>query len=114
MIGLTTEVTVMIHGTEMDLIADGDRISPAEPDVGIMRSYIDGWDLHFADGTPIPSILYAFITMREQSKISDALNDALARGDFDPEPDRLREDRDECRRVGWEIDENPFKPEESI
>ena len=36
MTDLTTEVTVTIHGTEMDLIAVGERICPAEPDVGIM------------------------------------------------------------------------------
>ena len=36
MTDFTTEVTVTIHGTEMDLIAEGDAICPAEPDVGIM------------------------------------------------------------------------------
>ena len=98
MTGLTTDVIVMIHGTEMELIAEADAICPAEPDVGIMYPSIEGWDLLFADGTPIPSILYAFITMREQIKISDALNDALSRGDFDPDHNILREERDERRR----------------
>ena len=42
MTDLTTDVTVTIHGTEMDLVAVGEAICPAEPDVGIMRRYIDG------------------------------------------------------------------------
>ena len=32
----TTDVTVTIHGTEIELIAVGGEICPAEPDVGIM------------------------------------------------------------------------------
>ena len=110
---LTTEVTVTIHGTEIDLIAEGDRICPAEPDVGIMRNYIDGCVLYFADGTLVPWGLLEFLSQGESDKVLDALNEALARGDFEPDPDRLREERDEIRRLGWTIDENPFKAKQS-
>ena len=33
-----------------------------------------------------------------------ALDDALARGDFEPDPDRLREDREERRRLAAQED----------
>ena len=42
-----------------------------------------------------------------------ALDDALARGDFEPDPDILREERDERRRTGLMLDANPFKPQEA-
>ena len=93
MTDLTTDVTVAIHGTEMDLVAVGDAICPAEPDVGMMRRYIGGWGLHFADGTPIPGELHGLLTAEEHVKVYGALDDALERGDFEPDPDRLREDR---------------------
>ena len=53
MTDLTTEVTVTIHGTEIDLIAKGERICPAEPDVGIMRRYVEGLTFLWADGTEV-------------------------------------------------------------
>ena len=87
MTDLTTEVTVTIHGTEMELIAAGDTICPAEPDVGIMRPYIDGCTLCFADGTPIPVEFHNFIAQEEFDKVLGALNEALARGEFEPGPD---------------------------
>ena len=115
MTDLTTDVTVTIHGTEMDLVAVGERICPAEPDVGIMRAYIDGLDLRFADGTPIPVGLYGVIPQGEYDKVQEALNDALAYGDFEPDPDCLREDRDERDpdNFGLIFDANPFTPEQS-
>ena len=97
MTGLTTDVTVTIHGTEMDLVAVGERICSAEPDVGIMSPYIEGGDLQFADGTPIPVALYGIMASGEWDKVHAALVDALARGDFEPDPDRLREDRDDAK-----------------
>ena len=87
MTDLTTDVTVTIHGTEMDLIAVGGEICPAEPDVGIMRAFIEGWDLQFQDGTEIPLELYDLLSRREVEQIKEALTEALARGDFDPDPD---------------------------
>ena len=112
MTDFATDVTVTIHGTEMDLIAVGDDICPAEPDVGIMYRYISNWDLDFADGTPIPRELFDLMPKGEQDKVQCALDEALARGDFEPDPDILREDRDERRRLG--LDENPFNiPEEA-
>ena len=58
MTDFTTDVTVTIHGTEIDLVAVGHAICPAEPDVGIMRRWIEGWELHFADGAQIPDDLF--------------------------------------------------------
>ena len=113
MTDIATDVIVTIHGTEMDLIAVGERICAAEPDVGIMRSYVEGWNLRFQDGTEIPRALCDLVWAEEDNRIQEALNEALDRGDFEPDPDRLREDRDECRRLGWVIDENPFKPAEA-
>ena len=110
---LTIEVTVTIHDTEMDLIAEGERICLAEPDVGIMRAYIEGWSLLWADGTDFPRELHDLLPGAAIAKIVDALNEALDNGDFDREPDHLREDRDERRRVGAMLDANPFKPEEA-
>ena len=110
MTDLTTDVTVTIHGTEMDLIAVGDGICPAEPDVGIMSRFIEGYELCFADGMPIPGELQRLMTRKEREKVQAALDDALARGDFEPDPDILREDRDERRRTGLMLDANPFKP----
>ena len=111
MTDLTTDVTVTIHGTEMDLIAVGDGVQPAQPDVGIMRRQIEGWELQFADGTPIPGELGALVSLGEHFKVQGALDDALERGDFEPDPDYLREERDERRRTGLMLDANPFKPE---
>ena len=104
MTDFTTEVTVTIHGTEMDLVAAGERICPAEPDVGMMCAYIDEWDLFFADGTQIPAELHKLIALEEDIKVQDALDEALARGDFEPDPDILREDRDERRRLAAQED----------
>ena len=84
----TTDVTVTIHGTEIELTVMGGEIFPAEPDIGIMSRYIDGHDLHFADGTRIPSDLAGRISREEWDKIGETLDEALARGDFDPDPDR--------------------------
>ena len=43
MTDLTTEVTVTIHGTEIELIAVGDEICPSRSRMlGIMRPYIEG------------------------------------------------------------------------
>ena len=86
MSNFTTDVTVTIHGTEIDLIADGDAICPAEPDVGIMSPYIEGWELLFADGTPIPVGLQNLLAGKEYDKVQDALDEALARGDFRSQP----------------------------
>ena len=115
MTDLTTDVTVTIHGTEMDLIASGARIASADPDVGIMRAYIEGCDLLFADGTLFPVELYNLVAQGEWDRVRGALDDALARGDFDPDPDRLREDRDERDpdNFGLIFDANPFTPEEA-
>ena len=110
MTDLTTEVTVTIHGTEMDLIAVGTAICPAEPDVGIMRPYIEDWFLQFQDGTEIPEALCDLVSQEECEKVELALDEALARGDFEPDPDILREERDERRRTGLMLDANPFKP----
>ena len=96
MTDLTTDVTVTIHGTEMELIAVGDEICPAEPDVGVFCRYIEGWGLRFADGTPIPADLCRLVSEEEWEKVRIALDDALERGDFEPDPDRLREDREEA------------------
>ena len=104
MTDLTTDVTVTIHGTEMGLIAAGDAICPAEPDVGIMRAYIESWNLWFADGTPIPAELHNLLAHGECDKVQAALDDALASGDFEPDPDLLREDRDERRRLAAQED----------
>ena len=90
MTDLTTDVTVTIHGTDMDLIAEGKMICPAEPDVGIMRAYIEDWDLHFADGTPIPLGMYGILPQGEFDKVEEALNDALDRGDFWPDPEEAK------------------------
>ena len=49
----------------------------------------------------------------EFDKVRAALDDALERGDFEPDPDILREERDERRRTGLMLDANPFKPEEA-
>ena len=87
MTDLTTDVTVTIHGTEMDLIAEGDAICRAQPDVGIPSRHILDWELHFADGTLIPVELHNLLTWEEHQKVDDALDDALARGDFEPEQD---------------------------
>ena len=87
MTDLTTDVTVTIHGTEMDLIAVGDAICPAEPDVGIMRRYIYGWTLLFADGTQLPADWHELVAREEKNKVFAALDDALERGDFEPDPD---------------------------
>ena len=85
MTDLTTDVTVTIHGTEMELTAVGDAICPADPDVGIMLRYIEEWELLFADGTPIPEELRSFMALEENMiKVQSALDDALARGDFEP------------------------------
>ena len=97
MTDFTTDVTVTIHGTEMELVAVGERICPAEPDVGIMRPYVNGCYFTFADGTPIPGELFNLILAQgEWEKLSGVLDDALARGDFEPDPDRRREDREEA------------------
>ena len=87
MTDLTIDVTVTIHGTEIDLIAMGERICPAEPDVGIMRRHIEGWSLLWTDGTEAPGELHDLLPVEEIGKIDDALNEALDRGDFDPDPD---------------------------
>ena len=119
MTDFTTDVTVTIHGTEMDLVAVGDAICPAEPDVGIMRPYIHGCDLTFADGTPAPREWYDLILAHgDWEKVCGALDDALARGDFEPDPDHRREDREdwaagERRRLGLMLGSNPFKPKQS-
>ena len=68
----------------------------------------------FADGTPIPlGFASRSLTEGELEKVQGALNDALARGDFEPDPDILREDRDERRLLSAMVDANPFKPEEA-
>ena len=95
MTDFATDVTVTIHGTEMALIVVGERICRAEPDVGIMRAYIEGWFLQFQDGTGIPRALWDCVSPQENTRIEETLNEALARGDFEPDPDRLREDRAE-------------------
>ena len=46
-----------------------------------------------------------------------ALDDALSRGDFEPDPDHRREDREdweagERRRLGLMLGSNPFKPKQ--
>ena len=44
MTDLTTDVTVTIHGTEMDLIAEGDEIQPGRTGMsGLCAAYIEGW-----------------------------------------------------------------------
>ena len=83
MTDLTTDVTVTIHGTEIELVAKGGEICPAEPDVGIMYRSIEEWELHFADGTPIPEALENRISYAERLKVMGALDEALARGDFE-------------------------------
>ena len=90
MTDLSTDVTVIIHGTEMDLTAVGERICPAEPDVGIMFSSIEEWSLLFADGTPIPGELYGVMARGEMVRVQYALEDALERGDFEPEPEEAK------------------------
>ena len=115
MTNFTTDVTVTIHGTEIDLTAVGDAICPAEPDVGILRPYIDGCDLQFADGAPVPLEWYhSIMAQGDWDKVQGALDDALARGDFEPDPDLLREDRDERDpdNFGLIFDANPSTPEE--
>lgn len=47
-------VTVSINGTDFDLEAQIDSIQPAEPDVGIMSSYVEDYSLYWADGFAIP------------------------------------------------------------
>ena len=113
MTDFTTDVTVTIHGSEIDLVAVANEIFPAEPDVGVMSPYIDEWGLLFADGTWIPGEWYELFVEEELQKVQDALNDALARGDFEPDPDYLREERDERRRTGLMLEANPFKPGEA-
>ena len=80
-----------------------------------MSPYIEGWDLQFADGTPIPVALYGIMARENGIRCMGALNDALARGDFEPDPDCLREDRDERDpdNFGLIFDANPFTPEQS-
>ena len=55
---------------------------PAEPDVGIMRRHIEGWELCFADGTMDPhSVAQGSRASREEhEKVQEALDEALARG----------------------------------
>ena len=80
MTDLATDVTVTIHGTEIELTAVGEEICPAEPDVGMMRRYIGGWGLHFADGTPIPGQLHGLLTAEEHVKVYYTLDEALDAG----------------------------------
>ena len=84
-----------IHGTEIDLIAKGERICPAEPDVGIMRRYVDGLTFLWADGTEVSEWWCLQVPAEECAKAQEALNVALAAGEFDPDPDFLRERRED-------------------
>ena len=104
MTDLTAEVTVTIHETEIDLIAAGTEICQAEPDVGILSPYIDGWELQFLDGTPIPEGLLKLMTPEEYSQVESALAEALARGEFEPD-----QDRDERLHPGSGLDFSEFK-----
>ena len=92
---LQTYVTVTIHGTEIDLLAEGGAICAAEPDVGISYRYIKGWSLCWADGTGVPAAMAELVSRDESDKIQIALDEALSRGDFDPDPDYERERREE-------------------
>ena len=86
MTALTTDVTVTIHGSEMDLVAEGLEVLPAEAGVGMGPS-IEGWGLYFLDGSPIPREWYDLLGERESEMVQRALDVALARGDFGPDPD---------------------------
>ena len=86
MTDLTTEVTVTIHGTEIDLIAVGDADLPRRAGCWDHESApLKGASLLFADGTPIPVDLHGLIDDgRTRSRwCHDALDEALARGDFE-------------------------------
>ena len=69
-------ITVSIHGTDFDLEAQIDSIQPAEPDVGIMSSYVEDYSLYWADGISIPQQLeYEILEVDGQdAKIVDILN----------------------------------------
>lgn len=103
---LQTYVTVTIHGTEIDLIAEGGAICAAEPDVGISYRYIEGWSLCWEDGTGVPAAMEELVSRDESDKIQIALNEALSQGYCDPDPDNLREQREETRLV----DLSPNRP----
>ena len=71
-----TTVTVTVHDTEFDLEAKIDSIQGAEPDVGIMSSYVEDYSLYWADFTPIPSRLEDLILSidGQDDKIREILN----------------------------------------
>lgn len=83
MTDLTIDVTVKIHGSEIDLVAVAMEFCPAEPDVGLMNNSIGDWMLQFQDGTEVPATLYDAVSPKEKYGIEESLNDALTRGDFE-------------------------------
>ena len=55
--------------------------------------------MHFADGTPIPVEMFRLVAQGDLDRAQAALDEALARGDFEPDPDRLREDQEDRRQL---------------
>ena len=67
-------ITVSVHGTEFDIEAKIDSIQKAEPDVGIMFSYVEDYSLYWANRIRIPGNLEDLIVHIQDNKIKEILN----------------------------------------
>jgi hypothetical protein len=86
---MTTRIEIELR--EQIVVLDDIKISPAEPDVGIMGSYIDGYSIKDIHGVPLDWDL----TKEEEELVSDKLQvaiDSYDEPDDDYEPSEARSD----------------------